>query len=644
MSAQILRLRKEVRAMFWPWCVVVLARIISHPGVVGPPAMMTSGLTRAFLDILGGGTFWIGMPLLAVVPLGMEFQYRTELLLFSQPVSRNGIWREKWVVMVGAIVSSAAVYSIGPGPFTGLTGFLIAASWIAITICSATFWVLTAGSILGAVTLSLLQGYTMVALWQLIKVIFKLPELFLWESRMALLVVAVITLGYAAVMLVLSHRKLMHFQVTGGLAAEALLGRGKAQDGYFGRMLQCRATGVVLNLVRKELRLLFPAWSLMILCFVGEVLLAALQFMPGLSKSLIPTLVAVNILALGGLGTILAGSMSMGEERSLGTQSGNMTLPISAGLQWAIKLTVVIIGSFLGLLSSIAFGEFAFGEPFIKLFPPDLANHGIWFLFLITATLCFSAFWSACLSSNTVRAVLLLFPAYGVIGTAFSFGLTVPMALWRTEFLNWVIAKVHPFPPGSWAWVFWIGTQRLIPLSFFVPLLVLGLIQSYRLFRTESVGNFGSIARRLTPALIVAFAAGCVVQLPGAVVGTISEQTAGVLREVSQTIHTMGIDTDRLDAAHPLQLTLQDLARNALVSDRLRSWVDDRPITITPKTITLWGVGKDGRPNSETYRYFATVHFRNDWTCWTVESSFRSFFNTSGCTSPDRTWGSPMPQ
>src|SRR5262249_3060180 len=144
----------------------------------------------------------------------------------------------------------------------------------------------------------------------------------------------------------------------------------------------------------------------------------------------------------GCLGTILAGSISMGEERTLGTQWSNMTLPISGGLQWAIKLTVGIIGSFLGLFASVAFARFAFGEDLIKLFPQDMANHGIASLFFATSILCFSAFWSASISKSTVRAVLLLFPAFGVISTAFSFGLTLPFALWRTEFLGSLIARV----------------------------------------------------------------------------------------------------------------------------------------------------------------------------------------------------------
>jgi len=230
-----------------------------------------------------------------------------------------------------------------------------------------------------------------------------------------------------------------------------------------------------------------------------------------------------------------------------------------------------------------------------------------------------------------------------VISTAFSFGLTVPFALWRTEFIKWFIARVHPFPPGSWMEMFWNWTARRNPAWLAVPLLFVGLIQSYRLFRTESPFNIRSIAWRLTPALIVAFATGFVMQFPVAAAGMVSEQAVTVLREVAQRIHKAGIDPDKLDAAHPIQLTLQDLDRNLPVSDRLRSWVDDRPITITPKTITLWG-GRNGRPYSETYRYFATVHLRNGWNCWMVDSSFTTFFNTFGCTSPDHTWGAPLPE
>src|SRR5262249_42746290 len=161
-------------------------------------------------------------------------------------------------------------------------------------------------------------------------------------------------------------------------------------------------------------------------------------------------------------------------------------------------------------------------EPFIKVLPPDLTNHRIPFLFFVTSILCFSAFWAACISSSTVRAVLLLFPAYGVVGTAFGFGVTLPLGLWRAGFLAWVIAKVHPFPVGSWTWTLWNWAQRRTPLWFVVPVLAVGLIQSYRLFRTDSAMNIISMLSKLTPALIVAFAAGFVMQLPGVAAGAIS--------------------------------------------------------------------------------------------------------------------------
>src|SRR5262245_57176728 len=148
MSVQILRLKKEARAIFWPWCAIVLARLLLylpiHPESTG--VFLTQGLLDALV-----GAFWLGIPLLAALPFGIEFQHQTMGLLFSQPMDRREIWHEKWLVMVSAIVSAGALYWVGPGAFAGLTGFsVIAGMWVVITICSAAFWSLTAGSVIGA--------------------------------------------------------------------------------------------------------------------------------------------------------------------------------------------------------------------------------------------------------------------------------------------------------------------------------------------------------------------------------------------------------------------------------------------------------------------------------------------------------------
>ena len=45
---------------------------------------------------------------------------------------------------------------------------------------------------------------------------------------------------------------------------------------------------------------------------------------------------------------ILAGSLSLGEERTSGTHAWHMTLPVSALRQWLIKLFMALFAGFVG--------------------------------------------------------------------------------------------------------------------------------------------------------------------------------------------------------------------------------------------------------------------------------------------------------
>ena len=62
-----------------------------------------------------GLAFLLGIPLLATLPFGNEFQNRTFSLLLSQPVSRMEIWREKLSVTVIAVLSAVLVFSLASG-------------------------------------------------------------------------------------------------------------------------------------------------------------------------------------------------------------------------------------------------------------------------------------------------------------------------------------------------------------------------------------------------------------------------------------------------------------------------------------------------------------------------------------------------
>ena len=86
MNAQATRLKKEVRPLFWPWCAITLAGAVPF---FHPPDEIAWIPPLAFL---------LGIPLLATISYGSEFQHRTFSLLLSQPVSRGRIWRLKLLV------------------------------------------------------------------------------------------------------------------------------------------------------------------------------------------------------------------------------------------------------------------------------------------------------------------------------------------------------------------------------------------------------------------------------------------------------------------------------------------------------------------------------------------------------------------
>src|SRR5438093_4796117 len=110
MSAKVIRLKKEVRALLWPWCVVVTAAVL--PVIL--PHNFGLDATRSNLaegiSFLG---FVIGIPLLAVLALGNEFQYRTLSLWLSQPCGRMQLWGEKLIVSSAAVALATVAYALG---------------------------------------------------------------------------------------------------------------------------------------------------------------------------------------------------------------------------------------------------------------------------------------------------------------------------------------------------------------------------------------------------------------------------------------------------------------------------------------------------------------------------------------------------
>ena len=100
MNAKTTRILKEARPLLWPWCAVVLAGVLP---------LLPSLRSVGWIGLAG---FFVGIPLLAALPLGEEFQHRTFSLLLSQPIGRIEIWRVKMSAAIVAVLTTSLVLSL----------------------------------------------------------------------------------------------------------------------------------------------------------------------------------------------------------------------------------------------------------------------------------------------------------------------------------------------------------------------------------------------------------------------------------------------------------------------------------------------------------------------------------------------------
>ncbi len=155
MSARTTRLRKEVRALFLPWCGVVILCAL-------PLFHLSQSLSETSVAFC-----YIGILMLATLSLGYEFQHRTLSLLLTQPVSRMKIWGEKMSVTIVAVVSATLIFCYGwrsalqhdPKLWVFVGVYLIA------TVPSATFWTLFTRSTIGGFLLNGIFPYILILVY-----------------------------------------------------------------------------------------------------------------------------------------------------------------------------------------------------------------------------------------------------------------------------------------------------------------------------------------------------------------------------------------------------------------------------------------------------------------------------------------------
>ncbi|HEV1994825.1 MAG TPA: hypothetical protein VGR03_10870, partial [Candidatus Acidoferrum sp.] len=411
-------------------------------------------------------------------------------------------------------------------------------------------------------------------------------------------------LCYAGVMLWLGRRTLARFQVTGGMAGDDLLMAvpGVMPEALAG-LFRCRPTGPFLNLIRKELRLLRPLWLLTLLFLLYWTCLTMLR--PSAvreSFGLVAIALATPALGLGGLIAMLAGCLSLGEERTSGTHSWHMTLPVPARRQWLIKLLMAVFTGFVCTLLLpllvMAASEFIHGSPVI--FFDILSEHhrldssSLHRLLIIVPLLSFVSFWCACAVNGMLRAALWVFPAMGAVLLAGVCGDWVGRELAQATVtpMDLVVSWFH-FNP-------WYAIPDGPKVTWLVvPALLFGVIQSYRLFRTQREDSTLSVIRCLLPLALVAFLCSFSVSASG--FGDYPRSRWLPFSEAGEAIEKLQLGVTKLDAAHPLQLTVEDLAKSSPMSALTRRWLRGSNIIVAP--------------NQAHSGYFATIHLASGLDC-----------------------------
>ena len=588
MNARIVRMKKEVRALFWPWCAVVIAGAL--------PALLSHSSVAATINVL---SFFLGIPLLATLPLGNEFHHRTVSLWLTQPSSRMQLWGEKTIVMFVAVLSAALVSGSSmfsfTFPYVDFRYKAAAAAYVIITMASATFWTLAARSTIGGFILIYCIFYILYLLVGEIENLPRMGEGFRAAPSTTPIVIAISAFGicFAGLMLWLGARKLARFQVTGGSSGEDLLMAGPsvmpaALAGWF----RCRPSGAFLNLIRKELRLLRPVWLIELLVVLYVTCLAMFRLLPA-PPALLPHTV-VQWALLGPLGATcigmagLAGTLLLGEERTSGTHAWHMTLPVSARRQWLIKLVVAMFAGLacavlLPLLNMIAVGS-VFGSPFMFVDVASLPD-----LLILYPLLIFSCFWCACAANGTVRATIWVAPVMIAILLACSGGWWLGQELARSTgtLKDLVVSSFHLSP---FAFTAITDFARARVLWLFVPALLLALIQSYRLFRTQPQDSALWMLR-------------CIAPLAAVTILWSFSTSAGFVSSRWEPFEETRQALDKLQPGRALlELTGGDLAKSSRLTAPTRRWLKGSSITVAPNHSHLSG-------------YLATIHLASSLEC-----------------------------
>jgi hypothetical protein len=607
----------DARSLFWPWCIVAAVGILS-----------LFKWPRSFgyfeIEVVAGCGFCVGLPLLAALSFGNEFQFGTLASLLSQPIERSRIWREKSAVIVLAVLSAAIAYGFGAHRMGWGAGAITAAGlWLMVTLGSSAYWTLVARSAIGGLVLNGLQSMALVLGFAPLLNEFHPDEGLIRNRSELFLPLAIFAAAITVLMLYLGRRKLLRFQVTGtGSGSTAPATDWSLAPNPLRKLLRCTASGATVNLVRKELYRLWPLAPLTLTAF--GILLAYVPLQFALAEGYAgPAAVAIFLLH-GTLVAILAGTLSLGEERSSGLHTWNMTQPVSVHRQWAVKLVTALCATAVCSSAVFLVAILLFGSGFLGKATAMLeGNTGI-FLLVLFPFLAFFAFWCSTAVKGTVRAAFWCFPSAAAVWVVYDFGMSTAMGNSVVEVVRTLTAAVHPFPFSSEFEVTAYGlmwrplTGPLPALWVTVWLLPVAVIQSYRLFRSDIREGMKPLIRQTLFLAAAGFLVGFLQILPAAAQGTMHNTTVRALIEISRGVAAMQLAPSAVSEAG-YTVSLATISKSVALSDRTRSWFATDTVVIRPKSAV---VRDNGDELLKETRYMITAELHGGWKCTFADNLF----------------------
>jgi len=151
------------------------------------------------------------------------------------------------------------------------------------------------------------------------------------------------------------------------------------------------------------------------------------------------------------------------------------------------------------------------------------------------------------------------------------------------------------------------------------PAFLLAVFQSYRLFRAQLQGSTLSVVRYLCPLALLVFLCSFPLSAASTFVYRALNEIWSAEFETLKAIEKIRPDPSMLDEAHPLQLSVEDLAKASPLSEQTRRWLRDSRVTVAPHKmppgLDWWGSNLRNSPPAFSHDYLATIQFAGGSDC-----------------------------